>query len=846
MFAATVHRGVDATADPALGARARAGQLGRVTCPACTAEATVDVPVVYHDRAQGHFVLVLPTSLRHRELHERAALLLALAADPDHAPPRYVREFLVAYGGAGLELALVQATVSAGRTDPAGASTSRETLGAGATATATSAAATASTIGAAPVAPAATAALAAPTALADGSAASQRAAATSSASRGESGTGPYERLDDEVLRQVVVSETPLPGPLPHPGARRAGSEGVTAAVEVHPDLVVERWIASRRPAHAVLHAGRVRLFAVVEGGEAERLVGGPVELTVGLHRMEAGPIVVVRAAPPGGESVSVCLDPTRSEDRELLVALAQKAAISLELFDAEYRPLFARALAAPIEENVRLCLSAVDEPLRAPGPSAGRRDFAAAVAAWQKPGHDRTGKRAQSLAESSFEDLVGPTATKMALEVVGFWSEPESEDYLLLVRGFPLPWWRALRGRVLERAVALGLALPSHLAQLAISQGLARSRKDLALRLTRNFAVAAPGSDFDARAVQSNWRALVAECEALGLPLSGAAAEQATGAVLGPTVPEPGQARSAPLSESAKAKEVEVARRRIASPVVAGEIGATGPAPRDPGGLPAAELLLALDDKDGRLAAAIELCRRGETSAVGPVFGALRRMTRGEAVRVVPHVVGFGERAVPHLVDALRSRKAFLRHGAALALGVLKSGDGIEPLCDLLLAEPTDVWREVSRAIGELGGGAVMSLAARLRETPPEQNERVAWALAHVAGRGARAPVEALAGGRDERAAQVARRALALVPGAVESDAEVRGPRTPGSTTEHTVNRAFSRRFFEALANDDAATVGGDPMTLDDADVVEDRSGRPGLGQGTSEEELGDEDLLPG
>ena len=70
------------------------------------------------------------------------------------------------------------------------------------------------------------------------------------------------------------------------------------------------------------------------------------------------------------------------------------------------------------------------------------------------------------------------------------------------------------------------------------------------------------------------------------------------------------------------------------------------------------------------------------------MFGALRRMTRGEAVRVIPAVVQFGDRAVPHLVDGLRSRKAYLRQGCALALGVLKNGDGIDPLCDLRLSEP--------------------------------------------------------------------------------------------------------------------------------------------------------------
>jgi hypothetical protein len=216
-------------------------------------------------------------------------------------------------------------------------------------------------------------------------------------------------------------------------------------------------------------------------------------------------------------------------------------------------------------------------------------------------------------------------------------------------------------------------------------------------------------------------------------------------------------------------------------------------------------------------------------------------------------VVSFGERAVPHLVDGLRSRKAFLRQGCALALGVLKSADGIEPLCDLLLGEPTDVWREVARAIGEIGAGAVMTLAARIKETNgtngtregdvshDQKRERISWALAHVAARGGRIPVETLAEGRDSMAAQVARRALELTGTARTNDQEVRGGPAP---RDQTVNRAFSRRFFEALAGRAPRPLAfedplesGEELSLDDAEILMDEG---------EEEVLDDEDLIPG
>jgi hypothetical protein len=216
-------------------------------------------------------------------------------------------------------------------------------------------------------------------------------------------------------------------------------------------------------------------------------------------------------------------------------------------------------------------------------------------------------------------------------------------------------------------------------------------------------------------------------------------------------------------------------------------------------------------------------------------------MTRGEAVRVFPVVVKFGERSTPHLIDGLRSRKAYLRQGCSLALGVLKSAEGIEPLCDLLLSEPTDVWREIARAIGEIGAGAVMSLAARLRDVrDSELRDRVSWALAHVASRGGRTPVETLAAGRDANAAGAARRGLELAGQARDNDAEVKAAVSP---REVTVNRAFSRRFFEVMNRDRVRTQKAGEITSD-AVLLDSNHLEPDLSE--DEELLDEEDLIPG
>jgi hypothetical protein len=113
----------------------------------------------------------------------------------------------------------------------------------------------------------------------------------------------------------------------------------------------------------------------------------------------------------------------------------------------------------------------------------------------------------------------------------------------------------------------------------------------------------------------------------------------------------------------------------------------------------------------------------------------------------------------------------------------------------------------------------VMSVVSRLRGRSEETRPRVAWALAHLAARGARQPVATLAQGRDPVAAEVARSALELVDRARDDDAAVRGDATP---RDQTVNRAFSRKFFQA-ASVATSAIATSTLPLDERDLLEAR-----------------------
>ena len=197
------------------------------------------------------------------------------------------------------------------------------------------------------------------------------------------------------------------------------------------------------------------------------------------------------------------------------------------------------------------------------------------------------------------------------------------------------------------------------------------------------------------------------------------------------------------------------------------------------------------------------------------------------------------------LPEGLSSSKAFLRHGCALALALLRTDDGTHAVIDLLLTEPTEIWREVARAIGQIGPTALMPLAAhvgRLGEAvTPATQERVAWAMAHVGARGGKSAIEQMGAGQSVMA-PIARKALDLISNAARDEVRVRAAEP---SKDVTVNRAFSRRFFEALEADKPEVAkaalhdleaSGPLELLDEADLI--------IEDDDEESELDESDLI--
>ena len=860
LHSAEVVVSIDCRQDPILARQLVAGDLdlSGVVCPTTRQLGVADVPVVYHDPANQLFVLVLPESARTRELTERAALLTRLAAEPATSVPRYVVEFAVVYGAAGLrrylegeaERALGQVRRTRLPTNESKAGTSTASappapsgLRGGDPGRRPSGSHRAQTGGDRPagrVAQSSSGPTTEPYSLSDADELYTEQLPVLEMAEGAAGQGASGQAGEAGDGSTQV--TPMAPVLP--AAAPAGQDAVVEPIESVPTSPVAspmggtrgsgptatntddssvdgaRWPGTRDPVVRRVGAGGTAEI-LMRGGPTELalLQVSPLETRVQLHRMPTYPLVVVAlgsratlagesgAAPP----VWVALDFADPGDRAVLDALTHSFELVVEVYDRDRDDRLAgrRRVSAPLRENVRCAVAgAVDYLKRVP---PGDRSFGRAMASFLLPDHDRLGlthSYAGELDESVLEVMGGAPEVLRAVALVKRFSQPPAEDWLLLLRGYPVERWRSRSAHVVERAVQLGLWPGPAAAQIAVSEGLARSRKELVAILGRQFThlLGQRSHGLDAAAVRDNWDALTAEAAALGLPPSEwqsprsqpivSEAEPVASGTIGPpgqrspgdsgwdvggpapaTVTAAGSGRIGGGGRSFEDPDADeptgvaaVDAAASSRPVPAQAGAATGPSSRADAGdldqLTEDGLRALLTEKTRRMAAAIELCRRGEAAAAPAVFDALAGMSRAEAGRVLASVVGFGHAAEPQLLAQLRSRKGYLRQGAALALGVLKTEAGVEAICDVLFDEPTEISARGGprRRRGRLRRGHAAGRAPR----SPARRPARARGLGPGSHRGARrAPAGRGGGGgpRSGRRRHRAARARAVRPG---------------------------------------------------------------------------------
>ena len=769
LVAAEVTTNVDAAHDPELADRLRAGLLNTISVTG-GAPLRLAVPVIYHDPELALLVLVLDEAHRHRELDERIAVLQQLRADPA-AVPAYAKDFAVVFGGDGLARYLER---HAGELD-------------------------------------APAELLAPPAELDRDRARtvETDRFTQVADLDSSITGPIERQpapaldddpndgrnDDRNDSRDDDRDDELDDELEtHVGAAQLEASDLEEVRPTLDQLTTKVTELPRKLADATspelapgfhLDRGGVRLVAVA-GDQLARELSGALDVRLLLHRLPSYPVIVLVLGSPAAlrnpdpaALVIVPLDLASERDRGVLYALGRSFEITVELVTRGRRAR-RRRLSAPLADNVSYIVGAADEHLRGIA-GDGEPDYARARDLVMSAGFDVLGTEHPEHGEFH-DDKLAQTATaqqlRRALVLARRFTRPSREDYLVCIRGYPLVRWHQLRRSALARAVAWGLWMGPELAQIAVAEGLARSRRELIAQLERGFEQLRqdPGAfDLDAEAASDNTTAIAMEAQAAGVELR----------------PSRGTARAI-ASDIASA--------------VSGSIGSTPP--RGTARSWSTDALIAQlegrgprDDHMPRVDVALALCERGDSRAARPIVEAAMKMSRGEAVRVLARVVKLGAVATPALLDGLSSSKAYLRHGSALALALLRTEDATQAVIELLLTEPTELWREVARAIGRIGVPALIPLASQLGALGDQASsvrDRAAWAMAHIGARGGTPAVATMAAGQSV-VAPIATKALVLV--AQAADDHVREALVGASPAERDVmvNHAFSRQFFEAL-----------------------------------------------
>jgi hypothetical protein len=173
------------------------------------------------------------------------------------------------------------------------------------------------------------------------------------------------------------------------------------------------------------------------------------------------------------------------------------------------------------------------------------------------------------------------------------------------------------------------------------------------------------------------------------------------------------------------------------------------------------ELSNAARNPSFRCHVAKECCRRGDEGALEVLGEALRRMPEAEVVEVLPDLGALGDQAGDLMIDLLTARSAPLRHIAALILGASGLRRGGSPLVTALMQEPTELWRELARIIGKMGGAVTRGIGRALKD-PMGQEDRLAYVVAHLAAAGQEKAVVRWESSDDARVASIALRAGTL------------------------------------------------------------------------------------
>ena len=461
-------------------------------------------------------------------------------------------------------------------------------------------------------------------------------------------------------------------------------------------------VTAKRQKAVKLINDRILAMALVDQKLVDALFGDTPRFFVQMHQVDGYPVVALLLATLDEraqikEHIAWTLDPAPDGDRLVLERLRERTKLRAAFYDKKGKRLHAVEIVAPFSANVAWILERSAELLG----KSGRVDYPTARDKFEDD-VPKLGTMRHNFERDSFADASTASKVKLAAGIVGYWSKPDTFEYLIANRCFPLQHFKAIQRRVAQRAARAGIFMNKSLRKVALEMDLAPNEGALVELLIANFAEASISireSDLDPADQWDNWDALLGLGEELGIP------------------PDPDVVELAEVSlkRAQDAEElVEESTRTVEDPrpnrppnvhdalVVSKNSDSTGVTyflPSDAvldtfddlAEMPRADLERLLNDANGRLEAAQMLIERYSPGAAATAIAAAASMSAPEVAALARFVETKHDKVAPALMKSLKSDDPGTKYVAVRGLAAAKNADAIDPLLELLADAPSGV-----------------------------------------------------------------------------------------------------------------------------------------------------------
>jgi hypothetical protein len=658
-FEASITTQVNAKTDPAMRDALVDGTVNTVEDPEIGESYKLAVPVLFHDPTLRLFALVIPDSLRHRELQCRRDALDVLGQS-DESLPSYVRNLQVVFGGAGLAQSIEAASspqepaVAEADDDLSDQRRELEAWQARLEEKEAELEAVRANLDAAAIQ----------------ETRKQRTLADQSADADlpRESTSVVRRPEPPDAAPVVDDGWGIDGPedepvLPAPSGKAVGPDGIPTRFDTG--------AAGSRPWYHSLAEGVLVLSYRLSAERMARFAGGDNRIYLQFHDLEEFPLVCIMVVPSADEGDATDdiywpLDVRRDADRKVLKRLSGQFVLKVAIYGEHLGLHHVIECEEPLELNALHLLGVAERRLS----KADDISWEEALRRLEAPDYKRLGDMRHNFHHDSFRDLDSPSEVRLATGIVGYWSGPELFRYLIENLSFSLASFAAIQERVVTAAVRYGLALSPALRQLALEMELAEDESTLCRMLLGTWSelclgLSAHKIDLDEVEIGLVWQEHLEVADALGETLDDDVITMAAGAIRRAQENQDGGDWEDPPTNEQCQGDDQLPPKGLAE-------------------LNSDALISRLTDDNDRLMACIVLLDRAETKAVSDVMGAAEKMTEEELDVFSEHLVGAAAKIENELIDALTADSGTVTWLCGFALASIPSSKGLPVLLDLV------------------------------------------------------------------------------------------------------------------------------------------------------------------